>query len=731
MPIRYLRSKTRPPRLHEDSVKRPRLSEVLAEGDRPLWLISAPAGYGKSTAVVQALDRFDGRVGWVSIDRVDNDPIRFWTHVAAALLEGSDGFDGFLERVDPDQLDQFVDELVADVESRQDRTVLVLDDLHEITNPDITDSLARILNHPPPNLTVAIATRADPALPIGRLRSQGRLLETRAADLAFDADEAAELLGPGLDRGAVSNIVASTEGWPTALRMLAVSSTAARSADLLIEAASESGPDLADFLAAEALGVQRPPVQQFLIETSILADLNPALCDAVTGRPGSLTVLRELARGQVFTELVEPATNTFRYHPLFRDFLRSAAEELGKEDLEQLHRRAARWFTDEGDPTPAIRHNMAAGESEAALAVITTHWVRYSHDGLLATVLDWLEMYGLDQVRASTTLRYAVAWAHLNARRYEAMDEWLGDPVVGDGDDLNQMLAERHTIESHRARHLGDLERAVAEAEAAVALIPDPENWMSTVVNAPLALTQLLAGRSPHDAATASINIGVVEQVDSSIVIGYSCLAYTASLDEDRLDEAEALADQAMAFVTSPILERFHQPALALLAKAQVAAARGLVSDATELLDRAEAIGQAAVEPLLLVLIHCRQARLEHLQGRFDEARARLRQAEHAASDRAGDHLDDVIRRTRNDIRFAAVDEQHLPPGAVDLSVRELAVLQLLPHRLARKELAAQLHVSENTIKTHLASIRHKLGVTGRADIVARARELDLLPAEG
>ena len=730
--VRYLRSKLRQPQIHEASLARPRLVDHLRASSAPLWLISAPAGYGKSTLAVQALDGLGGRHGWVSLDRSDNDPVRFWAHVAAALIEQGDVLDEQLDRLNPDRLDETVDELIAAVESRSDRVVLVLDDLHEITNRAITDALAGVLAHPPPNLTVVAVTRVDPTLPIGRLRSRGQLAEVRGRDLAFTTDEVAGLLGRGFAAEIVDEIAAKTDGWPAALRMLAVSAsseTLDRSVHDLLTAAG-SAPNVADFLAAEALGVQGPETERFLVETSIVDELEPGLCDALTGRAGSLATLRALARNQVFTELIDPADNTFRYHPLFRDFLRSRALELAPERLTALYETAAAWYADRDRPSEAVANAVAAGDDDLASAVILEHYFPYSQMGLLATVLDWLETFGLDRCREHSALRHAVAWAHLNARRYDAVDEWIDPPhvdVADEPDTIDRLAVEADAIRSHRARHLGHLADALRYSAPGVRRRADLDQPADSALLGAAALARVLAGLDPTEAATETIRIGVLHDIDSSVVTGYSCLAYVASLDPSRIDDAEALADQALDFVTGPVLERFHQPALALVAKSKVAQARGLIGDAEALLTRAETIAERGEEPLQLALVLCERARIEHRNGHLDSARACLRRAGVAVGEHGGDHLRGLIRQARNATRFAPATDGKLP-GAVELSDRELAVLRLLPHRLPRRELAAQLHISENTIKTHLTSIRHKLGLTGRADIVARAEELGLLP---
>lgn len=684
-PQRFLRSKIAPPRLHADAVERPRLIDQLRSTDSPLWLLSAPAGYGKTTAVLQALDDIDGDVAWLSIDRVDNDPVRFWTHVAAALLDGSDGFVDLLDRLasQPDHIDAIVDELVVAVEARDHRVILVLDDMHEVHRPEIFESLSRIVDHPPANLTLVVITRADPALPVGRLRAQGRLHELRLADLAFTSDEAAAVFGDPIDADSFHSIVERTEGWPTALRLLAVSAGTVDSAEQLLQAADDARPDLADFLAGEALGVQPAEVQQFLIETSVLDDLCPEVCDAITGRPGSLATLRALTAKQVFTQLVDPATNTFRYHRLFRDFLRGRALELEPPRLKELHCAAARWFAERIDPTSTIQHAVAAEDRALARATIEEYYLPYSQAGLLPTVNDWLIAYGEDRCRADPELSIVAAWAALNARRYDEVEGWI-EPWTDQGDPVQ--LAQVHAIRSHRARHFADVETALTEAGLGadqVRLWDDPTG--GSFVLAALGTARVLGGLDDDGVLSTAINQGRVHDNDSAIFAGYAFLALAASEDEEHLDEAEGLADQALAFVTSPVLERFHQPAAPLFVKSRGALARGYVGDATELADRAEEIARWGAEPLLLALVHCQQARIAHVRGARQEVRARLRDAEALLGERSGAYLADVVRVTRNETRFAPLDDRHLPPGAAELTERELAVVHLLPTASAGK----------------------------------------------
>ena len=723
MAARYLRTKVVAPSLHADSVFRHRLVDRLAGSSAQVWLLSAPAGYGKTTLVTQALDATSDEVAWLSIDRADNDAVRFWTHLAATVLGDGAELDELIERLDADHLDATADEIVAVTERRTRPLIIVLDDLHEISDEETISMLGRIVTHLPSNLRVVITSRVDPALPIGRLRAHGALAEIRSQDLAFTVDEAGAVFG-GLDLDTVEGIVSRTEGWATALRLLAVSIGGSVSAEQALDSLGTHRSDIGEFLSAEALGSLRPELQQFLIATSIVDELTPELADRLTERPGSLATLRELARSQVFTDLVDPATDAYRYHRLFREFLRQRALELDPAVLADLHQRAADWYALRDQPTATIEHAMAAGDDDLALRTIKQNFGTYGQAGRMPTTHGWLEAYGLERCFADPSLRLNAAWVTLNVRRYDNVERWL---ELADNETATpSYLAQAHAIRSHLARHLGRFDQALDEAEHAVATVPaaSPDGLDWSFVYGALITAQFIAGTPDHNIAEASVTLGQPAGNHASVVAGYSGLAAAAALADAGLDDADAYADQALAFVTSPTLERFHQPVIALLVKSHVALTRGRVGDAEALAVSAERIAIAGVEPLLAVMARCQAARVAHAQGHANEARQWLRDADALLGDNDAPPLAELIRETRNDTRFAR-SSSALP---VELSERELAVLHLLPHGLTRKELGAQLFVSENTVKTHLTSLRHKLGVSGRSDeIVARAIEIGLL----
>ena len=405
----YLRVKVHPPMLNDGSVARPRLSERLNQDRSRVCLVSAPAGYGKTTIVLQALAETKSMVAWLSLDRVDNDPVRFWAHLGASVMRETASLNEFLDSLEPDRSDDALDTVIAYIEQLPSEMTIVLDDLHTVTNRQVHERLSRLVTSLPTNLRLVLVTRSDPPLPTGRLRARGMLCEVRSADLAFTLDEASKLFEDRYPSSEISAVLGRTEGWATALRLLAVTSDDRRGVDDILRDAEIGTSGLGDFLAGEALRSLSLDLQRFLVETSILETLNPEVCDGITGRDGSLARLRELTRGQVFTELIDPVTNTYRYHGMFRTFLRERAEELNRDRFRSLHAAAAAWFGDRHEPRLTIEHALAAGDDPLALATIKKNYYSFGQAGLLDSVNEWLVAYGEDRCRRDPELRLAAA----------------------------------------------------------------------------------------------------------------------------------------------------------------------------------------------------------------------------------------------------------------------------------------------------------------------------------
>ena len=331
---------------------RDRLSERLGRATQAkLTLISAPPGFGKTTLLAAWLASVSDDLVpvWVSLDPADNESRTFWVSLATALSRAVPTASGTIAIVEGSQslhIETVVTTLANELGSVGSAVVLVLDDFHLIDASDVLDQVSLLLERLPPSAHVAITTRADPALPLARLRAQGQLVEIRAGDLRFTRDEAAEYLNEAGDLDLDSNQIAvleeRTEGWIAALQLAALSIQGRDDVDDFIAGFAGDDRFVVDYLAEEVLERQPSGVRRFLLWTSILDRLSGTLCDAVTGLDGGQSALEDLDRRNLFLIPLDARREWYRYHHLFADVLRTRITREEPDRVRDLHRRASR-----------------------------------------------------------------------------------------------------------------------------------------------------------------------------------------------------------------------------------------------------------------------------------------------------------------------------------------------------------------------------------------------------
>lgn len=361
-------------------VARTRLTERLAEGAaRTLTLVSAPAGFGKSTLMAQlsSSTRQEAPVAWLSLDPGDNDPTTFWSYVVGALERVSPGASGDAQaRLDggDGSADSAMAALINALAARSHDMVLVLDDLHAIESALIHQQLAWFLDHVPANLHVVIGTRSDPPIPLARIRARGAMTEIRAADLRFTVDEAVEYLNAAMALGLTAHDVAAlearTEGWIAALQLAALSLRGRDDPEAFIAAFSSDDRYVVDYLVEEVLRRQSTAIRDFLLRTSILTRLTGPLVDAVTGRSDGRATLEALDRANLFLIPLDDQRQWYRYHHLFGGVLQTYLAMELPDAVADLHRRAGTWFERQGDLDEAIRHAFESRDDERAADLI-------------------------------------------------------------------------------------------------------------------------------------------------------------------------------------------------------------------------------------------------------------------------------------------------------------------------------------------------------------------------
>jgi len=434
-----LETKLYVPRPRRGLVARPRLSERLDRGaESKLTLISAPPGFGKTTLLagwLAATPAGERSTTWLSLDHGDNQASSFWPYLIAALRTVAPGVGAsalaILQEPQPPPIQTVLATLINELSAVPNDIVLVLDDYHLIDAHDIQDGMAFLLDHLPPRLHLVITTRADPALPLARLRARGELVEIRAADLRFTADEAARYLNGVMGLALTSRDVAAlegrTEGWIAALQLAALSMQGRD--DIAGFIARFAGDDryIVDYLVEEVLQRQRDDVRSFLLQTSILDRLSGPLCDAVTGQDGGRAMLEALDRGNLFLVPLDDRRRWYRYHQLFADVLRAHLLHEQPERLPQLHRRASVWCEHNRDRSEAIRHALAGADFDRAADLVELALPATGQNRQEATLRQWLEALPDELLRVRPVLSNAYAGSLLVRGEVEGVEERLRD----------------------------------------------------------------------------------------------------------------------------------------------------------------------------------------------------------------------------------------------------------------------------------------------------------------
>jgi LuxR family transcriptional regulator, maltose regulon positive regulatory protein len=433
-----LATKLHMPRPQPGFVPRPRLVQTLSQGlARGRVLICAPAGFGKTSLLADWARSGGQPVAWLGLDAGDNDPVRFWRYVVAALNQAQPGIAERLRPLlgppAPRSFEGLVTALINELAAQagQDEVLLVLDDYHLVDAGPVHESVAFLLENLPPGLLLVVSGRADPPLPLARLRARGQLAELRAAELRFTTDEAATLLGAVagqvLSDTAVVTLTARTEGWAAGLQLAALSLRGRTDAAGFVAAFSGSHRFVLDYLADEVLDGQPGQVRAFLLETSVLERLSGELCDAVTGRSGSQAMLHHIEQAGLFLVPLDEVRGWWRYHHLFADLLRARLAQELPGRVQELHRAAAAWSDEHDLSDDAVRHALAAGDAAWAAQLVERDVETLLRRSEGATLHRWLLALPAESVRDHPRLYLAQATSAAISFRVEAIEGLADD----------------------------------------------------------------------------------------------------------------------------------------------------------------------------------------------------------------------------------------------------------------------------------------------------------------
>jgi LuxR family maltose regulon positive regulatory protein len=732
-----LRIKLAPPVPAAGMLARPELVSRLADPGWKVCLISAPAGWGKTSLVAawHGTESESRPFAFLRLEEGDDDSSVFWTYAIAALRTVHpmlmDGADAALRTPGMNPMRQIVPLLINELAEIEVPSVLVLDDYHVIGGEDVHTSVAHLIAHLPQTLRLVIATRADPPLPMSRLRAAGVLLEIRAGQLGFTSAETAEFLdrrfGVELESDNAESLRQRTEGWPAGLQLAGLSLVGEPDPQGFVARFAGDDRNVADYLMAEVFRGISGAQQDFLLRTSVLDRMTGRLCDEVAEVSNSVAMLEGLERANLFLIPLDSQRRWYRYHHLFRDWLRYELEKVNADALPQLHAKASRWHEKNGSFESAINHAIASGDGERAAELIDqymmewgqVHWSRLAQ--WLAQLSDktiaghalsaignvrfalgrgdfpggwrWIEAAEAAVDRAPDSLR---PMAEGTAAQYRAFMEL----VAGDMD-----VARVQSLEiADRERSAGSGLFAVAVGVGGMATF-----WsVGALESIPLLREASIAG------ADRSIS-------DS----GVTALLAAAYAEIGDWGGAEKAAAAAFASPPTPEWHRYPDAMAAHLAAGKALIARGSRDEGIEQIRHGLDMARGWVEPIF-VAYGC--LALADAVGDFSERRALVREARQLLEGRgAGGRMLDLVAAAERKLALRSPNRQ--TDGAVHvepLTDRERDVLRLLKSDLSLPEIANELYIAHNTVKGYTKSVYRKLGVTSRGAAIEAANALDL-----
>jgi len=736
-----VRTKLLVPELRRGLIARRELIASLEESRvGRLTIVSAPTGFGKTSVLAAWAAASPARFAWVSLDDADDEPTRFWSYVVAAIESAAPEFPGTAARrlrgPGVSVADEVLPVLVNQLARLTQPLVVVLDDYHCVSNPAIHAGVSYVLDRLGRDAHVALAGQTDPPLALGRLRGGGALHELRAEHLRFSDEETAALLN-GTHRlrlapDQLAGVQHRTEGWVAGLNLVALSLRDTGDRGRVMAGMPVGDRFLTDYLWDEVAGRLTPETREFLTRTSVLERLSGPLCDAVAGRENSAATLAELERGNLFVVPLDAERRWYRYQHFFRATLLRRLEHDAPGELEDLHRRASSWFSEQGDLRGAIEHALRAGDVDVTADLLRQSWLELYSNGQGIELLGWIDRLPRETLAEHPEVALARAGvARAMGRSLDEFEPWLE-------------LAERAAAAERDDPRRRDLAAGVARQRAMLALMHAQAG--EAVRQARLVIDVRPDGS--HEAPSDSYFLAVCliwtgasgeaerrlrEYLDATVpgeldvrrVFAMALLA-EAHARRGELEAAERLVHASRATSEARGLDEHPPNEMAFVAEGIVLLARGDIERAEARFERAATLSRRGRDRIeiahALLWLGRGRARAGDADGAADAlhaAQAQLRGARVPS-------LVTLARELEHEIGEApaAIPDSDAAPL---LSAAEQRVLELLPTDLTYREIADRLYLSLNTVRTHGQRIRRKLGASTRDEAVSAARRLDLL----
>jgi len=660
MPAPILATKLYLPPPRPGIVLRPRLIERLNEGMHcKLTLISASAGFGKTTLVSEWIASCERPVAWFSLDEGDNDPSRFLAYLVAALQtiapKIGEGILVALQSPQPPPSEALLTSLLNEIAVIPDKFILVLDDYHAVDSKPIDQALAFLLDHLTPQMHLVIASREDPHLPLSRLRARGQLTELRAADLRFTPAEAAEFLnqvmGLNLSTEDITALEARTEGWIAGLQLAALSMQGREDIASFIQAFTGSHRFVLDYLVEEVLQHQSEHIRGFLLQTAILDRFCAPLCNAVTEREDGKEMLDVLERSNLFLIPLDDKRQWYRYHHLFAEVLQTHLMEAQPDRVSTLHRRASEWYEQNGLRSDAIHHTLAAKDFERAAGMIELAWLA-TEAGIIqyAIWLGWVKTLPDELTHARPVLNVWYAYALLGRGEMEAAEGRLKDAerwfvsadtmkvqpetpsvemVVVDKEQLKSLPAAIAVGRAYIAQALGNIPDTVRYASRVLELVPEGELLRRGQASMLLGITHWASGDlEAADRVFADYTMKLRTAGNIPDAIGTTVVLADIRLALGRLREAIITIEKLLKFVMDQGEPIYPDTADLHRGLSELYLIQGNLEAAVQHLQRSKELGEKAELPVLRYRLCIAQAQFNETQGDLDGALALLDEAE-------------------------------------------------------------------------------------------------------
>jgi LuxR family maltose regulon positive regulatory protein len=706
----------------------------LCASRSPLVTVIAPAGYGKTTFLARWAEADPRPFAWVALDSRDDDPVVLLRYIAGAMdrlepvppevfdaLSGG-GASGWTKRVVP---------LGNTLAARKEPFVLAFDDLHLVGNSSCLDVLAELLESVPAGSQLAVASREEPALPLGRLRAHGWLHELGPADLRLDGQEAELLLnaaGIELGEDEVNELTERTEGWPAGLYMAALSMQAGSpnpGSELVF-----SGDDrfIGDYFRAELMSRLPSAEARFLKQTSVLERMCGGLCDSVVDSTGSAGVLEKLERTNHFVVPLDRRAEWYRYHHLFAELLRNELSRSEPDAAAELNRRAMAWCITHELPEAALIYGHAAGETDAVAGLVDELAMPTHYDGRMETLEGWLSWFSDDDLRRYPALAVVGGWLRALSGHAAEAERWL---ALAEGSTSTIALSDGSaTIDPWVAiLHAGMMpdgpDRAIADGEAALAELAPGSGWR------PSAFVMRGAGRfvlGDFDNAiadfTAAAEGGLEASQPATTAMGQLALL---AIRRGAWNEAAEHAVAGQALIAEAGLSDYSSSGLLYVATARIAVHEGRQEDARAALTSAHRLRPMLDYgiPWLTMQVGMELARAHLALAEPGPARVVLREAEKVLEVRP--QMGILVEDARGLHESVAATSGPDGEWAMSLTGAELRLLPYLATHLTFPGIASRLFITRNTVKSQAISIYRKLGVSSRSDAIERAVEVGLL----